>query len=116
MKFNPATSSALLWICLLASGLCALQCENPQVAYEREQWTSPCKDEAVLLATTSGSPSREACLNRDHRMQVQVATRPSNEEAAALVFCRCVRHADIDAGTAQAEADAPSAPLERPLR
>lgn len=50
-----------------------------------------CRDESSLLATTSGSPSYFACPNRLHEMQVQVATHPSSEEAAALVFCKCRR-------------------------
>jgi hypothetical protein len=58
---------------------------------ERLAWSAPCKDEATLLATTAGSPSVKKCPNRLHVMQVQVATQASNEEAAALVFCRCER-------------------------
>ena len=57
----------------------------------KERREGPCKDESMLLATTSGSPSYFACPNRLHEMQVQVATHPSNEEAAALVFCKCRR-------------------------
>lgn len=51
----------------------------------------PCRDESSLLATTSGSPSYFSCPNKLHEMQVQVATHPSSEEAAALVFCKCRR-------------------------
>lgn len=70
--------------------------DNPAVyrfiAEELREWReSPCQDESQLLATTSGSPSKMKCPNRFHRMRVEVATHPSNEEAAALVFCRCFR-------------------------
>lgn len=56
-----------------------------------EAWNAACADESYLLATTSGSPSGHRCPNKRHRMRVQVATHPSNEEAAALVFCECRR-------------------------
>lgn len=56
-----------------------------------ETWSGKCHDESWLLATTAGSPDRATCPHRLHRMRVQVATHPSNEEAAALVFCECVR-------------------------
>lgn len=49
----------------------------------------PCHDESRLLGTTAGSPSHYKCPNDNHRMRVQIATHPSNEEAAALVFCEC---------------------------
>ena len=52
-------------------------------------WNGPCRDQSTLLATTAGSPSTFICSNKQHRMQVQIATHPSNEEAAALVFCKC---------------------------
>ncbi len=58
---------------------------------ERREREGPCSDQATLLATTTGSPSYYTCPNRRHRMHVQVATHPSNEEAAALVFCECDR-------------------------
>lgn len=58
---------------------------------ERLEREGPCFDESTLLATTTGSPSSYKCPNRKHRMHVQVATHPSNEEAAALVFCECER-------------------------
>jgi len=70
-----------------------------------ETLTGPCHDESWLLATTGGSPSNASCSNRYHRMRVQVATHPSNEEAAALVFCECVYPAEIDGG--KEEPDAP---------
>lgn len=61
-------------------------------------WRSnDCQDESVLVATTAGSPNGFTCPNHLHRMQVQVATHPSNEEAAALVFCQCQR--DLDGGS-----------------
>jgi hypothetical protein len=56
----------------------------------REAWVEPCRDQSTLLATTAGSPSSFECPNRQHRMRVQVATTPTNEEAAALVVCECV--------------------------
>ena len=54
-------------------------------------WNAPCADKSWLLATTSGSPSEATCPNKEHRMRVQVATTPSQEEIGALVFCECVR-------------------------
>lgn len=85
---------------LLAAALFIVAaCESPNLAdpdgSRQAQWAEPCRDKAMLLATTSGSPDRFECSNRLHRMHVQVATHPSNEEAAALVFCEC----DRDAGT-----------------
>lgn len=62
---------------------------------EREAWESDdCADSATLLATTSGAPDSDTCTNKHHRMRVQVATHPSNEEAAALVFCECERETE----------------------
>lgn len=55
----------------------------------QEKWTEPCRDQSALLATTAGSPDTFECPNRLHKMKVQVATAPSHEEAAALVFCEC---------------------------
>jgi len=83
-----------VWLLLTALTLAGCSCESveeSQKRQEREAWNGPCKDEATLLATTSGSPNSEQCVNRLHVMQVQVATHPSNEEAAALVFCKCDR-------------------------
>lgn len=57
---------------------------------QEERWNAPCADTSWLLATTAGSPNAATCPNKNHRMRVQVATSPSNEEAAALVFCECV--------------------------
>ena len=54
-------------------------------------WTEACHDEARLLATTAGSPDKFECPNKLHRMRVQVASKATNEEAAALVFCECQR-------------------------
>jgi hypothetical protein len=65
--------------------------ENERKRHDLEAWVAPCSDYAVLLATTAGSPNDHVCTNKDHRMRVQVATTKSNEEAAALVFCECVR-------------------------
>jgi len=66
---------------------------DPAVKLRQTEWAEPCHDEAMLLATTTGSPDRFECSNRFHRMHVQVATHPSKEEAAALVFCECDRDA-----------------------
>jgi len=74
-----------------------------------EAWSEPCHDESALLATTAGSPSSFECPNRLHKMRVQVATAPTNEEAAALVFCECQR-LPADAGTRQASASPPQSP------
>lgn len=54
-------------------------------------WEKPCTDMSWLLATTAGSPNQAACPNKSHRMRVQVATTPSQEEIGALVFCECQR-------------------------
>lgn len=59
-------------------------CDKPDTA---------CYDSSQLLATTAGSPSYMTCRHVDHRMRVQVVTVPSNEEAAAVVFCECQRAA-----------------------
>ena len=59
--------------------------------WDREEWNGRCRDEATLVATTSGSPSSTRCPNRLHRMRVQVASSPSNEEFGAVVFCECTR-------------------------
>lgn len=76
-----------------------IACDQEE-AYRKREWEGPCKDESTLLATTAGSPNRFECSNKLHRMHVQVATTSSNEEAAALVFCECVRDEPlkIDAG------------------
>ena len=70
--------------------------ESVNKRYARELYEGPCHDESSLLATTSGSPNSVTCPNRLHRMHVQVATHPSNEEAAALVFCQCERPGQVD--------------------
>jgi len=47
-------------------------CETTDTAEHRrarEAWHGPCADSATLLATTSGSPNREACPNKRHRMR-----------------------------------------------
>lgn len=64
-------------------------------------WNGPCADVSTLLATTAGSPSEQTCPNKHHHMHVQVASKPSNEEFGALVFCECERpgEAAADAGT-----------------
>jgi hypothetical protein len=59
----------------------------------QREWTEPCHDDSVLLRT-NGAPVSHECANRLHRMRVQVATGPSKEEAAALVFCECERSAE----------------------
>lgn len=87
---NPTSKILILLIQLTA-------CDNPKVTDPNTQrqtmWTEPCHDEATLLATTTGSPDHIECSNRLHRMRVQVATNPSKEEVAALVFCECDRDA-----------------------
>lgn len=67
----------------------------------RLEWEGPCHDESWLLATTAGSPDRARCTNKLHRMHVEVATHPSNEEAAAIVFCECQRADPIAASSAK---------------
>lgn len=74
-------------------------CDDPNERYERRRWEEPCRDESWLLATTSGSPSGATCLNKNHRMRVQVASVASPEEAAALVFCECQRPDPSPAGS-----------------
>ena len=78
--------------------LLTLGCDRPgafesgehQAAREKvEQWEGPCADKSWLLATTAGSPDVAECPNKMHRMRVQVATTPSQEEVGALVFCEC---------------------------
>lgn len=65
---------------------------DERVARERAgRWTEPCHDQSSLLATTAGSPDNFECPNKLHRMRVQVASKATNEEAAALVFCECQR-------------------------
>lgn len=56
----------------------------------------PCRDRAILLATTSGSPDEMICWHRLHRIRAQVVTQASKEEAAALVLCECDRDAGVD--------------------
>jgi len=51
---------------------CLVGCETTDTAEHRrarEAWHGPCADSATLLATTSGSPNREACPNKRHRMR-----------------------------------------------
>jgi hypothetical protein len=55
------------------------------------EWNEPCHDISSLLATTTGSPDYLECPNKRHHMRVTVATKATNEEAAALVFCECER-------------------------
>ena len=78
----------------------AFESSEHQIARQKhEQWEGPCADKSWLLATTSGSPSEATCPNKGHRMRVQVATTPSQEEIGALVFCECV-HASETADAA----------------
>lgn len=77
---------------------CASKLKLPLKSHREIEWDEPCHDESYLLATTTGSLSEATCSNRLHRMHVQVATHPSNEEIGALVFCECVRPRDADAG------------------
>jgi hypothetical protein len=79
-----------------------VNCEHIETPQEREQreWEAPCHDEAVLAATTAGSPNGFKCGNKHHRMHVQVATTPSREEVGAIIFCECERGDSLDAATA----------------
>lgn len=83
---------ALAVLLLLALGCGKVKTYREQMLETREyDWNEPCHDEARLLATTSGSPDDFECPNKLHRMRVQVASKATNEEAAALVFCECQR-------------------------
>jgi len=85
----------LLTVLLLAFTACENEGGFESISHARErEWNEPCHDQSSLLATTAGSPNQFVCPNKNHRMEVQVATHPSNEEAAALVFCRCVREGE----------------------
>jgi hypothetical protein len=75
---------------------CKSEKEVPAPIVVVKEW--PCRDEAMLLATTAGSPDKFSCWHRLHRMRVQVATTASHEEAAALVFCQCDHPEVADAG------------------
>jgi hypothetical protein len=44
-----------------------------------------------MVATTAGSPNGFQCWNKHHVMRVEVATKSTSEEAAAIVFCECKR-------------------------
>ena len=82
--------------CLLAAVALVIGCEreSDNDRYKRkahEAWVGPCKDTATLIATTTWSPSERSCPNRLHRMRVEVAAAPSNEEFGAVVFCECQR-------------------------
>ena len=66
-------------------------------AEKREALEGECHDQAVLLATTAGSPDERNCPNRRHRMRVTIATT-AGEEVGALVFCECQRDAPADGG------------------
>lgn len=94
----------------VAVALALLGCDKESIEdraarLDREAWQSDdCADVSTLLATTTGSPSEFKCPNHRHRMRVQVATHPSNEEAAALVFCECEREpAELPATVEPAE-------------
>lgn len=97
--------NAVNCVCLFIACVWCIACDDPlgeernkaRFAAEREvteqkAWNGLCHDESVLLATTAGSPDSFRCSNKNHRMRVQVASVASNEEAAALVFCECVRN------------------------
>jgi len=71
---------------LVAAMLLVAGCDSAQ---EKVRDAS-CLDEAVLLATTAGSPSRYACTNKLHRMRVQPITVASRDGIGAVVFCECI--------------------------
>ena len=83
------TRSAFV-VCAMLFTACGESPEQQLARQRNAEWTEPCRDQGVLLATTAGSPSRFECPNRLHKMRVQVATTPTHEEAAALVVCECV--------------------------
>lgn len=92
----------MIWVAILfcAFAFSLSACEDPQRAADARAkqlrdraWEEPCHDASRLLATTSGSPDDFECPNKHHRMRVTVATKATNEEAAALVFCECEREA-----------------------
>jgi hypothetical protein len=62
-----------------------------RVLRNKENWEKPCSDEAILLATTAGSPNEARCSNREHRMRIQVVTTQANEEIGSIAFCECQR-------------------------
>lgn len=83
--------STMIW--LMAAGIDRGEQKQKRESSEKahELWEGPCKDESVLVATTTGSPNSFQCWNKHHRMRVEVATKSTNEEAAAIVFCECDR-------------------------
>ena len=93
---------------LIASWIMAA-CDDPQIDADIRQkqqaeleWSGPCHDTAVLMATTTGSPDSTTCPNKLHHMRIEIASRPSNEEFGAVAFCECERPRDVnivDAGT-----------------
>lgn len=88
---------AIIGVCVAGFFAWVWRMHNAKEARELELRHGRCYDESVLFATTAGSPDRFRCPNDRHRMRVEVATRSSPEEAAALVFCECVR-ASMDGG------------------
>jgi hypothetical protein len=55
---------------------------------KREAVEGPCVDSATLVATSSGSPSSTQCVNKRHKMRVQVTSIAGNE-VGAVVHCEC---------------------------
>ena len=103
MKQEFTMSTRLVILFLLALPGCE-DTDAINARIDREIYEGPCHDESSLLATTGGSPSHCKCPNKLHRMHVQVATHPSNEEAAALVFCQCERPGQVDRNDAGSKA------------
>lgn len=86
----------IAWLMVVLVGFTAAACDDPDGSKARKQaaleaWEAPCADVSWLLATTSGSPSTASCPNKHHRMRIQIASAPSNEEFGAVAFCECQR-------------------------
>lgn len=56
---------------------------------EERAFNGECHDEATLIATSAGSPDKARCLNRRHKMRIEVSTK-AGEEVGAVVHCECV--------------------------
>ena len=94
----------LVVLCLLGVGgfafvlhSCELHQEAMQAKYDKEreeyvknEWEGNCHDEAMLLATTVGSPDEFKCPNKLHHMRFEVQPKAkSGEEIGVLVVCEC---------------------------
>lgn len=61
---------------------------------EKRAWESPCRETSVIISTAAGTPSSFTCVNRNHRMRVQLATSAESDagvsgDTSALVVCEC---------------------------